>query len=664
MKTNRRLAVCTAVALVLTLNGVGSGQRQLLGRVVRAFAPGGNVNLPYNVTDSQGNQWNVYQGGWVQMQGNQPLFSQGGMLNINGNQPNMRNNSARLDEKTGELVFENMNAQNGFTVTRRVLIDKENCYVRYTDILKNNQAQEQTVAFQIQSNMNFGMDQTQNINDPRKKDNVIAFTCSNGNGKSVVEMLAGKGAKLTPTFNCQQGNTFVQGNMSIPVPGNKEVAVVHIHGIVNTADQAVQFVTQFRESKMLLTLSPELRKMVVNFTGGSGFIGDREILRGDLFDVVEIRGGDTMRGTLKEPAYALQTFYGNINLPSSRVIGLINVGEYRPRQLLITSDGEIFGGKLGKDSVSLELTSGQTTQIPLSQVTRVGYRKRPDEAEEWAFDKPFVSLRSGDRIAVEMPAQPIEVVTRYGPLKVDPKSIAGIAFQNEEHGVHDVTLTDGSKFAGLVSAPEFEMKLSGGGTAGATQPSESQSVQTVHFPTSAIARIQFAKVGDDVDTDESATLKLANDDLLVGSLINELKLDTAFDTLSVKAGEIKKLSRARDGATDVQVTLWDSSVVSGQLQDPSLKCQLASGVTLSIPVALLDEYNQPQPQPAATIVEKIKATVGQLNADDWKARDRAEAELTSMGPIVVAVLKQMRPTQPPEAQQRIDQILVNVAKKK
>jgi hypothetical protein len=115
---------------------------------------------------------------------------------------------------------------------------------------------------------------------------------------------------------------------------------------------------------------------------------------------------------------------------------------------------------------------------------------------------------------------------------------------------------------------------------------------------------------------------------------------------------------------DVQVTLWDASVVSGQLQDPSLQCQLASGVTVSIPVALVEEYNQPTPAPAAGMVEKIKAAVAQLNADDWKVRDRAEAELTSMGAVVVSVLKEMRATQPPEAQQRIDQILANVAKKR
>jgi hypothetical protein len=156
---------------------------------------------------------------------------------------------------------------------------------------------------------------------------------------------------------------------------------------------------------------------------------------------------------------------------------------------------------------------------------------------------------------------------------------------------------------------------------------------------------------------------MSNDDLLVGALSGDLKLDTAFDTLTIHAGEVKKLARSKEGATDVQVLLWDSSTVSGQLQDPSLKVVLGSGVTISVPVALLEEYNQPQPQPAASMIEKIKAAVANLNADDWKARDRAEAELTSMGSVVVATLKEVRAAQPPEAQQRIDQILTNIAKK-
>ncbi len=63
----------------------------------------------------------------------------------------MNNNQARLDEKTGELVFENMDA-NGILVTRRVLVDREQGLVRYIDILKNSGAQAATVQVQVQSN--------------------------------------------------------------------------------------------------------------------------------------------------------------------------------------------------------------------------------------------------------------------------------------------------------------------------------------------------------------------------------------------------------------------------------------------------------------------------------------------------------------------------------
>jgi hypothetical protein len=659
MKSHLRIASISVTVLVALLPHIGSAQA--FGRVIRVAGGGGasgNVNLPYMANDNQGNQWAIYQGGWCQMQNNNPVYSQGGMLQINGSQPNIRTNQARLDDKTGELVFENLNC-NGFIITRRIFIDKENAAVRYIDIIRNPQANDQSANLQIRSNTNFGIDAGQNINDPRRKDNTIGFTATNNNGRALVEMYAGKGSKLTPSVTYQQGNNEIMATMQVPVPANKEVAVIHMHGIVPSTDAAVQFVANFKESKLMSSLPAELRKIVVNFSAGQGFIGERELLRGEMFDVVEIRGGDQMRGTIKEPSFKLSTFYGNVELPASRVVGLMNVGEYRPRQLLVTTDGQIFGGKLSKDTLELELTTGQTTQIPLSQITRAGYRKRADEPEEWTFDKPFVSLRSGERVGVEMPTAPIDIVTRYGTLKLDPKNIATIVFQAEEHGVHDIYLTDGSKFAGLASAPQFEMKLRAGAGAEAG-PSE----QIVRFPASAVSRIQCSGPPTEPDNDSSPTLLLMNGDLLVGGLSGELKLDTAFDTLALNGGQIRKLNRGKEGAIDVQVTLWDQSVVSGQLQEPALTCTLESGVSVSVPVALLDEYNQPQPQPAANMIEKIKTTVGLLNSDDWKQRDKAEAELTAMGPVVLSVLKQMRATQPPEAQQRIDQILANVAKKK
>jgi hypothetical protein len=373
------------------------------------------------------------------------------------------------------------------------------------------------------------------------------------------------------------------------------------------------------------------------------------VLRGEVFDVVELRSGDLVNGTLKEPSYKLEAFYGNVELPADRVVGLINVGQFRPRQLVITVDGEVFGGKLSKETIDLELSSGQVTQIPLSQIARAGYRKRSGEPEEWTFDKPMAILRSGDRVAIAMPQQPIEVLTRYGALQLQPQAVAAIALQAEEHGVHQIFLTDGSAFAGLVAAPQFGFTLSSAGG------------QNVTFPTPALRRLQFvAEVPE--PHEELPTLELANNDTLVGTLSGQLKLDTTFDTIAINGAEIRAMTHAPEAPLDVQVTLWDQTIVSGQLQEPTLKCALGSGLVIDVPVALVQEYLNPNPRPSSSMVERIKAVVTQLSAEDWQQREQAEKQLVTMGPVVASVLREMLPTQPPEAQQRIESILKQLNK--
>jgi hypothetical protein len=613
----------------------------------------GTVSLPYVINDSAGNQWTIYQGGWMQQQGNTPIFGQAAMLTINGNQPQMNNNTARVDE-SGELVMENLPVANGITVTRRVLANDEDGYIRYLEVIKNAGGQDQTLDLQLQSNVNYGVQAAQIVDDAKRKGQQLAWVAQTDGGRAAIEVYAGKGSKLAPTIRWQQGNNNVSASMKVTIPAGKEVSIMHLHGTSASMDSGVEWVAALKENKLVAELPRELRRTLANFVTGQQLIGERELLRGELLDVIELRGGDQVRGTLKEPSFQLQTFYGDVTLPVERVVGIINVGDFRPRQLVVTLDGEVFGGKLNRETIALELSSGQVTQVPLSQIARVGYRRRTGEPEEWKFDKPFVMLRSGDRVSVAMPEQPIEVVTRYGLMKLDPKSIAAITFESDEHGVHEIQLTDGSRFAGLASAPQYVMKLAGAGSA---------AEQAVTFPASSMAQLRFAGEPEE-PSDTTPTLQLVNEDLLVGSLAGKLALDTAFDTLSIEAAEIRALAHAPGGGTDVQITLWDQSVLSGQLQDGQLQCNLKSGVSVTVPVALVERYEQPEPQPAASMVERVKAAVAELNAEDWKQRDRAEAELKAMGPVVAPVLKSLRAAQPPEAQQRIDQILTAIAKKK
>ncbi|MDB5333721.1 MAG: hypothetical protein JWP03_4872 [Phycisphaerales bacterium] len=630
------------VAVVFSFADTGLAQfRRVFNAMPQQPGAGGTVNLPYMFNDGNGGQYRIFGNGWLQQQGNMPLYSQGAMLTINGQQPN-GNNQGRIDEKTGELILENLQA-NGLTLTRRIMYDKEGGFVRYIDIIKNTQAQEQVANLSMQTNLNYGVNAASFVADPKKKDQNLAWIAQTGAGQSVVEVYAGKGSKVFPTLNWPQGNNFVTAALSMPIPAGKEVAWMHLHKCVATQDVGTQWVNGIKESALLKSIPPALRRMIVNFPSTQGWIGEIELLRGDLLDVVELRSGDQFRGTLKETAYTLQTFYGPVNLPVEKVVGIINVGQFRPRQLLVTSDGQIFGGRVKKETLDLQLSSGQLTQIPVSQISRVGYRKRAGETEDWVFEKPMVLTRSGERMVIKMPAASLDVATRYGKLALKPESVAAVSFQNEDNSVHEIFLTDGSKFAGLLGAEAFEVTLDAG-------------EQAVKFPASAVARLQFSGKVTDVD-DFTPTLRLVNEDLLVGTLTGKLSLETAFDTITVNATEIRSLTHAKDTVQDVQVVLWDGTSLSGQLQDADLSCQLNSGVAMKVPVTLVEEYSQPQPQPSPSMVEKIKGILADLNNDDWKQRDRASAALVSMGPVAAGVLKQLRPKQSAEAQKSIDIVL-------
>src|ERR1019366_9483682 len=276
----------------------------------------------------------------------------------------------------------------------------------------------------------------------------------------------------------------------------------------------------------------------------------------------ELRSGDKFNGNLKEDAYKLDTFYGTIDLPASQIVSILNAGRFRPRQLMVTADGPIFGGHLQKQTIDLELASGQKTQIPLSQISRIGYRLRPDESDDTqnnqTLQPPYVLMTSGDRVGVEMPAGPIEVSTRYGLLELSPTAISSIAFTSDDTGVHTIFLVDGSHFTGLIMAPDFQMKLSNNG-----------KEQVVKFPVSSLSRLVLKNMPDDT-TDPQPTVQLRKDDVLVGTLTGDLKLDTAFDTITLNAAETRSLSHTQENSPDVSAVTWDGTVLSGQLEDPEV----------------------------------------------------------------------------------------------
>ena len=57
---------------------------------------------------------------------------------------------------------------------------------------------------------------------------VVGLDIGSSAVKAVELKSAGKGSKVVPSFNFQQGNTYLQSNYSLTIPANKEVAIVQM----------------------------------------------------------------------------------------------------------------------------------------------------------------------------------------------------------------------------------------------------------------------------------------------------------------------------------------------------------------------------------------------------------------------------------------------------
>ena len=634
-----------------------------------APAAGQLVQLPHALRDGGGFTWNVNQDGSV-TDLNGAVFTAGAQL-VLGNEGNFQyaspNGQATFDPAHNELTFPPMPAA-GLSVSRRISVDTRGGWCRFVEVLENPNDGPVRTQVHVRSHLAANLQAIQAVQGNGGRNGAAdaaqphAVAVSDGDD-GIAFVVAGRGAKLLPQFQAQPQADFVNVMYDVEVPPRKTVAIVHVQARRPNLNEAIAFARSTKDRQFLKGLDRSLLKAVVNFPPAEQFFAGVDVLRGDLLDAVELRGGDVYKGTLRHESYRIKTPYGLVELPASRVVGMVTVGEFRPVQLLVTDGGEVFGGALADDVVRLELSSGHVTTLPLSSVRRLGYRLRPDEAEDGnaapapPAEKPVVMLRAGDRVVVSPPAAPIAVATCYGVLRLDPKSIASLSFQSDEHGVHEVRLVDGSRLAGVVAQDRFELKPAGaaGGGAGAKQP--------VAFAAAAISRLQLAPEVAEVGTDV-ATLKLSNGDLLVGSLSGKVVLETAFDAIEVNAGELSGMRPGGnpdgDGAAavgEVQLTLWDGATLSGRVRGDVVDCALKCGVSLRVPVAMVLRYAQPDPRPSERAVARIKEVVEQLDDDDWKVRDRAAAQLESMGRGAAAVLKSLREGQPPEVRQRIDQIL-------
>lgn len=653
--TSRRTIMLRAslvVAMMLASATLAAAQLRQSGTV----AGSSTVSLPYIKSDAKGNQWMVYAQGMVRMQGGSPVFSQAGQLMVNNIQPTQSNNTAQIDSKTGELILQDMRAGT-ITVTRRLLFMPKTASVRFVDVFTNPTATAQTVNLRWTSYLNFGVQSASFVTDPKHANQNLAWVATTGNNEVGFVWIAAPGAKKAPTLQWTPNQPYVHATLPLSIPAGGKVAVVQVDGVADSTDAAKKWITDIKPHMLLSDLPRDIRKLIVNVPQqSSGLASNIDLLRGNLLDVVQLRNGDRIVGDISAQSFAVHSAFGAVDLPANQLLGEVSAGS---EPLWVMMDGQILAGAVNAPALVFSPAGGGAMSIDWSQIAKVGFRHRVDESSESTDEVPMVAapgvaLLAGDRLKLSLSTDAIDFLTRYGPMHIPVTDIQTIAFNDSHAPVDVITLTDGSHFAGLTTARDFS----------GTAPILGKTAKPITIDISKIQLLELHNLPDDGAPTNVPTLQTTTGNSFTATLQHPVSLQTPAGLVTLDASVISSATTpsSSDGNQNLmEFTTADGSAITGRCADADWPIRTSTGLDISIPVNEIKSYTNADAAVSSMSQAGLNPWIKQLNADDWKQRNSAEHELMKLGPAVAPALRQARGKQTPEAQQRIDSILKQLA---
>ena len=368
------------------------------------------------------------------------------------------------------------------------------------------------------------------------------------------------------------------------------------------------------------------------------------VTRVERVDRIELNDGNVLLGTIENKSYAVTALFGKIEVPASRVVGIVPGGDKSARVRLVQTDGQVIAGKLASQAVQLKLTIGSTLSVPLGRIRQLSYRISKDRPAGFAASQPMVLLRSGDRLIWTECHTRLQLAGPWGAVDLPLRSLRRIERIDTEGRGHRARFPGGTVLAGTLGPKKLTLKLK---VAGELEIA-SKDVRLIVLPMKTLTPFEPA-----------ATMLLHNGSRLLGRLEHEtLALRTEFGQVKVYVGNLKTLTCDAKRAAHVTITTWDGTTLRGQLAAPRLTCRIApNGPPVSLMTTRIASITQALPLLRPKARKKAEKLIAQLAAESYKDREATTKELVKMGKGVIPLLKKHLGDDDAEVRQRIQDIL-------
>ena len=183
----------------------------------------------------------------------------------------------------------------------------------------------------------------------------------------------------------------------------------------------------------------------------------------------------------------------------------------------------------------------------------------------------------------------------------------------------------------------------------------------------AIRPVALSATSPDETEPIESFIDLAGDQRLVARITApSIKTATSTGALTVSPAEIREwldITEDRSEPADAsgqqwqRLELWGGGIVTGRIQDSSIKVE-AANLRWALPVSDIRRFSNPIPRIEESVMRRVAELIRDLGHAEWNVRQAASSELQDLGPLARGSLREaLRHTADPEVVRRIEQLL-------
>lgn len=577
--TMHKPAFWLATALVVAAAPLLQGQEEGLH-----IPPGRNVSWYWHNTDSKGFKWDVNSNGQIN-DGSNNAYDASPRLQLDGRDFSYGSNGR--GSQSGDEVEIGPWQYNGVEVFRRIRIDKEGAYCRWVDVFTNQQQDARTVKVRYYMDFGYSIGSLQSSSGQEtldKTDWALITQPSSSSSPTLVHVFSSRASRFKPKVTAPKGSDNLYYEFELELKPNQPVALCVIEAQRHNLTEAAEFLEGFDSYEEVQGMPLALRRILANFSGAVLNLGRLDLPRHPKHDLAVMRNGDELLGRFLNEKIQLQAFFGPVELPLERIVGLATTSPEEDHVLIALNDGQILAGKLLGDPLKLKLASGGEVTLQPHQLASLGCAISDEKPHKIQPDGPVMILRSGEQLLFDPAGAKGTFHTAHGPVQLDSTALAGMHFDTPDGGLQRVFFSNASVLSGLLEADELNLELRFDGAG--------------KIPVHWIDRlILLPKPRRPSNTPR---VLLSNDDVLFAEILNEsLTITNTAGQVDIPLDQLARMSSEEGLGVKVKCSLRNGTVVTGQAQTSLIKLQIQPGPLLEVYTGQIAAITVPNQAPAS-----------------------------------------------------------------